>query len=328
MVAGSGARALRRRVKTAALLEDLVYLESGVYHVTAGPGGSIPFFTSGVPDGYSRSWPHPRERHGGELNLAMRPGNAPASAPFQRVLHGPAVINWRASFVPLMDEVGKDFDWLRLVQVREAPGTEKRSRDLAKQDETDPYLIAKWSDQFVRSVVARGVATDLLRGTMPNFVVSTDRLHSNLIRARVRRGQATPALGHYAISVVEPRELTWAEVDELRGHRGMREYRAVIRDIEGEAREEATSLHQLDQLILRKYGVALARAASKQPTVRARIGIASVGLIVGEALGAATGAPVVGGVAGAVVGEGVAEGKARLDRPRWLAVESILRGRK
>ena len=157
--------------------------------------------------------------------------------------------------------------------------------------------------------------------------VSVDASHGPVVAARMRAGQAQPVLGHRALHLYLPIGFTWADVAELRKHKALVEYRDVLRDVEEVALNGAVSLDDLDRAIRDAYADRVANAEAKRPSGWARVAIGAVGLVAGLAgelafLGV-PGTGAVTGMAGHLVAGEVAE---RASRPRWLAIDTRLRG--
>jgi hypothetical protein len=227
--------------------------------------------------------------------------------------------------MPLAHELPRPYPWLRWVWANDDPVGYWFSSEVSRQEVDNPVLVARWPDRLIRTAVAREAGLDFWRASAAGAALSADPLHLRLLLGRVQLGEASLVLGRRTLEVVEPRQLSWEEVDELRATRGIREFRAVLRDVEAEAMDEATSLDDLDRRILRAYGDRLERAAGKAPSRRARLGVAGIGLVVGELSGWLAGVPIAGGLVGAGIGEGAAHVVGRLARSRWLAVHRKLR---
>ena len=331
LVSGAGVAAVKRRIKLASLLHDQVMLELGIYELQAGPSGSLPIYYSGPAEGEVVRWQTPRERHPhGGFHWGLRRSDAPEGTLFRPMLSSETRLRWRASFLPLVHEVGglEAFPWLRGAWIEDAPRTSTVVNQMARRDQDDPILRRTWPDQFVRSAVARGAATDFKRVSETGTTLYADPFHARLLAARVARGDAVTVLGQEALRVIEPRELSWQEVADLRAVPGLVEYRAVLRDIEGAAREQSTSRQDLHERILRGYSEALARASTRMPSWRTRLTLVAFGIVVGKAVTlAANGLPFVGSVAGGVFGDRASQVAGEMARPRWLAADARLHRR-
>ena len=100
-----------------------------------------------------------------------------------------------------------------------------------------------------------------------------------------------------------------------------------MRDVEQTALDGATSFADLDRAIREAYWGRVSRAEARRPLGWTRVAIGAVGLIAGEAAGlGAIGTPFVGGIVGTAVGLAASELADRIARPRWLAVDTRLRG--
>ena len=329
LIAGTGVAAVRRRIGLAGLFHDRVVLELGIYDLSAGPTGNMPRYHPGPLAGETVRWQSPRERGTTEpFHVRLRPTGAPDDAPFHEVMRSETRLRWRATFLPFFDEVRHAAPWLVGAWIDDPPGTSSMVNRMARRDENDPMLTKRWPDAMVRSAVARGASQDFKRAVETGSTLYSDPFHARLLEAHVRRGEAVAVLGQHALDVIVPRDLTWAEITELRSAKGLVEYRTILRSIEGEARENATSLADIDARIMRLYADALARASARVPWVRTRAIVLGVGFVVGEAVGLAAGVPFVGGLAGGLAGEAAATTADRLVRPRWLAADARVQGRR
>lgn len=336
LLAGAGASAFRRRLKVDSLLHDEIVMEAGAYEVLAGQGHRVErYFAEPEADRMRRQSPFDRRPRGTFRALLWFQGQDEATFgdaamhtyAFDDIgLDRPSLqLRWRTTFLPLKAEVA-DADWIRW-EVTTEPDSDRRDAiaEMARDDTEDPVLTARWIDYAARVALARSTVFDLLRISDTGYTLSADPLHATRLYRRVARGQAHGLFGRLALEVIEPRELTWPEVGELRKEPGLVEFRTILRDIEAEARDEATSLVDIEHRILRGYGDALARAEGRMPSRRAHAAVAAVGFIVGETAGMIAGVPLVGGLAGAGAGELATRAVESRARPRWLAVHRQLR---
>ncbi len=113
---------------------------------------------------------------------------------------------------------------------------------------------------------------------------------------------------------------------DLRRHKALVEYRAVLRDVESAALDASVSLPDLDRAIREEYWERVAEAEARRPPMWSELLVDALGFVVGEVAGvAATGTPIVGGVAGGTAGHVAGDLVDRATRSRWLAVHDRLK---
>jgi len=142
----------------------------------------------------------------------------------------------------------------------------------------------------------------------------------------VRAGDAHPIGGAYALELLLPVDFGWDDVPALQKHRAIRDYRAILREIEAEALTSASSFAELDDVIHREYERRLAAASSKGVPFAGRVALQAVGFVLG--LAAETQAPLVGSAAATTAGFVAGEVLDRAVKPRWLAVDRRIKGRR
>ena len=328
LLAGAPVGAVRGRLKLAALFYDRLLVEEGVWSVSAGPGGTFAMWTPRVI-GEEPSWQTSRDRHaqrGAEFALAIGPSGAPD--PPQLVLKSPTTIGWRATFEPMKRELPHAYDWLEFGHASDSSDARRLASRFRMEDERDESVRALYPEVFVRDRVIDDANLDLLMGGDLTAAVSMDGLHARILGARIERGAAHPAFGPSALHLLVPKvaQLDWEVISELRGHRGIREYRTVLAEVEALAWEGVTSAEQLGLLVHREYAARLREAqAQVLGSWTGTLVSTAVGLVIGEAASVALGVPVVGGLVGGAAGVAV---DASLRRPPpWLAADAAVRRR-
>jgi len=182
-------------------------------------------------------------------------------------------------------------------------------------------------------MVVTSANLDLMLGAELGSCVSTDRLHTWIASARVRRGEAHPVFGLAALEILMPsgvEDLDWDDLDALRRQRGLKELRRVLANIEATALDGATTLDDFSHRVWAEYGAQLRHAEESVASMfRTGVPIALLSAVVGEVVGAlALGAPLVGTAAGLAVSAAAELGARRNDAPRhWMSAERAIRAR-
>lgn len=335
LIAGSAIAAVRRRLVLASLLHDEVWLDTGRLQVAAGPTGTVSFWMP-IPPGETPKWQSPRRRAsavGSEFHLGVRLDDAPPDAPFTPLVASAASVAWDASFEPFKRELPRgsgSWDWLKWGHADDPQEAAEFVRDWTRHARDDPGLQRRWPEPFVRGLFVDAVHKDLALSATLRAGIDIDRAHLPVVAARIRAGDAAAVLGHRALHLVLPKEVRWEDVNELRRHKAIAEYRSVLRDVESVALAGATSLAALDLRIREELWGRIAGAEAKRPSRWIRRGITAIGVVAGEAFGSATtGVPAVGGLAGSAAAdfatdlvEQAVENRAR---PRWLALHARVR---
>ncbi len=179
---------------------------------------------------------------------------------------------------------------------------------------------------FVHDAILAAGYYDLAIAATAAVGVSLDHRHRLAVETRLRAGDAQALGGHYALQVLLPRDFTWSDVPDLRKDRALREYRAIVREVEAEALRTSRTTAEIDDQIHREYERRIAVAAAKGVPFEGRAALTAIGFILGEA--ADSTAPLVGGAAATIGAFVVGEVVTRAMRPRWLAVDRRLRGRR
>ena len=333
LFAGPGVAGVRRRILAAALLHDSVVLEDGIHTSWAGATGGSSMTAHGEP---RDRWQSPRQRGaatGATHYVAVRPSDAPESAPFHPVVTSEAVFSWHATFEPFRRELpGSAAKWLAFGHVTDDEPAKQIVRGWESSDRDADFGRYRFGPrpeppggQFVHGAILSAGYYDLAVAATAGVAVSVDRRHRRAIEARVRAGDARTVGGHYALALLLPTEFTWTDVPELRRHRALRDYRAIVREIEAVA-FATDAAGPLDANIHREYERRLIAAAARGVPFGGRVALHSVGFILGAGLDAV--APVVGGVAATGATFVATELLDRAVRPRWLAVDRRIRGRR
>jgi hypothetical protein len=325
-----------RRLRLAALLHDQVVIEAGIYRANAGPNGSFGSWQAADPDQPPR-WQTTRERSAAMRNpfhVALRPSDAPDTRPFHRMIESPTSIAWRPTFEPLKAALPVRCDWVEFLYTDLTPEGQSLVSRLNFRDRSDDLLGNLIPEPFVRNLVMEHANHDFVVGVGLGAVVSVDAQHTPIIRARLAHREAGSILGQTALSIAVPddRDLDWETVSGLRRHRDWRYFRDVLREIEADAREGATSPADFERRVRTMYEARLSAARDRISALgRSNWITRGLGMVVGEivppVLEATMGLSGVPGV-GTVIGEGVSEVansiRQHRERPRWLAAHDAL----
>ena len=267
LLAGAPVRSVIRRIKVGALFHDHVVLQGGQWDRTAGPRGGMSWWTP--PKAHGARWQTAQERGGAKgrlFSLGMKPDGAPSEAPFVAILNSEASISWRATFEPLHQSLPAEAaDWLDIVPFQVPREAEEAAEPWILADNTDDQLARLIPDRIERETVIKSANCDLATAALAGVTVSVDLYHARVPRARLLRGDAQPAPGPMALEFLVPAvdDLDWRDIHDLRRHSGLREYRAILRDIEAAARTGATSSVAFERALNDEYQRAL-REANQQ----------------------------------------------------------------
>jgi hypothetical protein len=110
-----------------------------------------------------------------------------------------------------------------------------------KVDELDPTVRQQLTGDFHRNLVLESANNDLVVGSRLGAAISLDRLHTSIASARLRRGDAELVFGSRALEILLPGEIEWEDIDRLRCHPGIADYRSVLSEIEQAALGDTTS---------------------------------------------------------------------------------------
>jgi hypothetical protein len=260
--------------------------------------------------------------------------DAPETAPFHEVVATAAAFSWHATFEPFRRELpASAARWLTFGHVADDATAKKIVSGWESADRDRELLRYGFGPrpeprggQFVHSTILEAGYYDLAVAGLAGVAVSIDSRHRLAVENRLRAGDAHRLGGHYALELLLPAEFTWDDVPDLRKHRALQDYRAVLREIEAEALCGELSTAEIDDRIHREYEGRIERAASKGIPLGGRLALQAVGFILGAAADSA--APLVGGAAATGATFAVGEALTHVARPRWLTVDRRLRGRR
>lgn len=333
LTSGPGAAAVRRRILAAALLHDFVILEPGVLRIWAGPTGAGSFKN---PTERPSSWQTLRERGAAtraQFHVGVRRSSAPESTPFRQMVGTTTTIAWSATYEPFRRELpASAAEWLDYgAPTDEAPANalvskwesadrlERLRRYYARGQKLDPDPPG---GEWVESTIVKATYLDLAISAVTGSAVSIDRRHQLAVQRRITAGDAQVIGGHRALELLLPVGFGWEDVSGLRGMDAIQDYRAVIRDVEADALDGATSIADLQERIQSGYREAVARATARGLPMVVRVAVAVIGFALGEAVQS-----VAASAAGAVAGFALAEAGDEAMKPRWLSVHRRVSGR-
>jgi hypothetical protein len=335
LVKGAPLRSVLRRVKLSALLHDEVRLEEGIWDGQAGPRGAMQWWS---PPGAraGRSWQTARERGEAvkhDFMVAMKSTGAPDSAPARPVVQSPTTARWWATFEPLRYDLPRAYPWLLFGHAEISPDGKTRSDEWARIDKEDALIRRHMPVHFHRSMVVDSANLDLMLGAQMGSAVSLDRLHAWIASAKLKRGDARPVFGPHALDILVPsrfEEFDWDDIDELRRHPGLKDYRRILADIEETALDGSSSLDDFTQKVWAAHAAQLHKASERaSSSLRAGITVSLVSAVVGEIVTGVLGnLPLVGAAAGLVLaGANLASQAERAGPSRWMAAERAIQAR-
>lgn len=327
LISGGGASSVRRRLAHAALLYDDVIVDAGIWEGRSGPSGTVEFrLPPGTFEGRAafQTTSDRSRADGATFHFAVKPSGS--DGPAHPLVRSKTTISWKATFDPLVLEVPRAYKWLHVGVFDLYPEDKRVVKKMASQDASDGVLDTYLPDEFSRKLVIGSANFALVLASRMDAAASFDSIHSQALAARLARGQATRVLGSGALAIAFPTagQLRWQDIDELRRHRGMKNLRARLRDIESEALVLASSGRSFEKSVHDAYRYALeADIASLQPSLKK--GAAAV--LVGAGVSLLTGPlPMAIGVgAGAAVTVAEVAAARRRAGQSWIAAASRLR---
>jgi hypothetical protein len=245
LLAGPSVESVRRRLKFASLYFDRVFLEAGIFDMSAGPGGSSGFVRPPL-DGEIPRWQTParrgaEQRRSFTLGVGRDQGPGLLPGPMTTAIHSEATISWSATFHPFADELPAGTDWVDFTRTVDPTGDVGRMSDRWRRaDERNPSLENAVPERFVRGAVIGHANRDLGFATQYGLSVSVDPLHAQVIAQRFRDDNGWKLQG-FAVPILFPDvgDWSWEAVADLRRDRHMTRFRAILHEVEQEAASEA-----------------------------------------------------------------------------------------
>jgi hypothetical protein len=246
LIAGAPVAAFRRRLKYASILFDQIFLEGGVLRLNAGPSLSFNMVEPFNPQAPPR-WQTAAARHAAEktpFQLAVGKEDTPGvpAAIMHPAGYSETSISWVATLYPFADELPPGTDWVEFVKSHDPVGSVKQLADQwSLADERNPSLERVMPVRFVRNTVIKNVNRDLALATASGFAAAIDPFHQRVVAQRFNDDGWK--MRGYAVPVIFPAvgDWSWSAIADLRCHRNMVRFRAVLREVEDEAAAEAAS---------------------------------------------------------------------------------------
>ena len=243
LLTGMPIAALRRRLKFASVFYDRLLLETGILRVQAGPTGFSRFIVPPSEQDRPR-WQTPAERHaatGVPFAVAVSPDARPDSPP-QTVVSSVASISWTATLHPFANELPPGTDWVDFVRSKDPSGeVEKLAEVWNRDDQRNCSLERAIPVKFVRDIVITNANRDLVLAAAAGYSTTVDPFHLQVVAQRFKDDGW--GLRGYAIPLLFPQvgDWAWEDIAKLRRDRDMPRFRALLRQVEHEAIEEAAS---------------------------------------------------------------------------------------
>lgn len=189
LLTGTPVESVRRRLKFASVFFDYVFLEEGIFDVSAGPGGSwggvrAPF------DGEVLRWQTPGQRGAEQrrpftVSVCRDQGPGVVPGPMMPMVFSDSTISWKATLHPFADELPVGTDWISFATPRDPVHEIGRMTDRWKwNDERNQALLRAVPEKFVRSAVIEHANRDLGSGVQHGVAVSVDPLHHQVVAQR------------------------------------------------------------------------------------------------------------------------------------------------
>lgn len=311
LVTGASVASVRARLKMSSLLYNQVLIESGQMHIQAGPDGSQTWRSQPHPDIESK-WQTPRARKNGQkapFSLAVAREaveGAPAIGPYHQVLHSETSIFWMPTFEPFKYELPSRCDWVCFGEFRPINPELQKLADHWKHLDENESLIRLVPKNFVRSSLIDHVSRDLVTGASANLDISIDSFHGKVIRAYLAGDdQLRPA--SFVLPFLIPRvgDLPWDDVKSIRKLKALARLREILREVEMEVREVASSGRDLEAAVHAAFNKKVRHASAGLEGIRPMSSMALAELVVG--VGAAdivTGLTHLGPLGGPLVAAG------------------------
>lgn len=152
-----------------------------------------------------------------------------------------SAISWTATLLPFADELPAAADWIHFGRfTKPGPSVEKAAQRWIWADQRNARLERAIPGRFVRDAVIKNADNDLAVATAAECTMTMDGLHSQVIARRFGDEQDWQLRG-YSIPILFPQigDWTWQDIADLRGDSNMARFRAVMREVETAAADEA-----------------------------------------------------------------------------------------
>jgi hypothetical protein len=338
LVTGAPIAALRRRLKYGSLFHDSLILESGILRMNAGGGGSSSWINQPSEHEQPR-WETPRQRHQAEqspfqLSIGKETTPGVPAAEMQPVLASDSAIAWTATLLPFADELPAAVDWIQFGRFGKPSRTvEQIAQRWIWADQRNARLESAIPGRFVRDAVIKNADNDLAVAMAAGCTMTMDGLHSQVIARRFGDEQGWQLRG-YSIPILFPQigDWSWKDIADLRGDKNIARFRAVLREVEAEAAEEAAG-GDLEAAAHHAYERHLARAMPALTGLGSVARTTAVGFVIGGLTGFLTmgitgpGGPLAGAALGVIPGTAAGiRDVYRQHRSRgWMTVANLIR---
>lgn len=312
LLAGNPVESVRRRLKFASLYFDHIFLEGGVFRLSAGPSGSFGF-AEPPRDGEVARWQTPGQRAAEQrrpFTLSVGTEETPGvpAKTMHPALHSETTISWTATLEPFAYELPTGTDWISYTPTRDPAGEMRRISDGWKRaDERNPALAQAIPVRFARDAVIGHASRDLGFAAEHGVGVSVDLLHHQVVAQRFRDNEGWKMRG-FAVPILFPKieEWPWDGIASLRRDPGMVRLRRVLREVEDEAAAESAA-GDIEAAAHHAYERHLAAASGTVDSLGTVVGKTSASIVISAGTGAATlPLPSLEGFAiGTVVGAGI-----------------------
>ena len=337
LVAGAQIEAIRRKLKYASVVYDRLLFENGSIRIHAGEGGSSIFPVSDT------NFQSVFERRVGMLSgfsiaigLEETHGQQAPAERMRTLLASPtAAISWRPTLIPFEDELPATCDWVSWVDTPRSTEVSTLASSWSSRDRNNDALLSAVPVTFARSLIIENANTDLARAALNGVAVMQDATHRQVVASRLDSGTTWQPVG-FAVPLLAPRvgTLSWTDIDSLRADKAMRDYRAMLRDLEAETLQQSASDQDVERFLNVVLRNRLLKLAEPPRNSISALFNGVVSFFVGSGIGALTTgwtgpASILGGAA---LGGAVDVGRAALDRSRarsarrWVSLHQKLIG--
>jgi len=297
LLTGKPIATMRRRLKFASLLYDVVLLESGVPRMHAGSRGSFAVMEHSTPQDPAR-WQTLGQRHAAQasqfhLNVGRETPPGVPAAITHPVLVSDNAVAWQATLEPFQAELPPGCDWVHFVRTFDPRGDPDRVlRRWSDADQRNPALEAALPVGFVRQAVIKNANRDLVIAAANGSAVAIDPLHMQVVAQRFNDDDGWRLSG-YSVPVLYPQvaDLPWEAIADLRREPNIARFRAVLREVEAETAAEVAAGNVKDAA--HHAYRHLADASGKLDGIGTVVRKAFAGIVIGGGTGTAL-SPVTG----------------------------------
>ncbi|MGA3214199.1 MAG: hypothetical protein ABSD97_00730 [Acidimicrobiales bacterium] len=238
------------------------------------------------------------------------------------------------TFEPLRRELPPRCNWVEFGTLGPIPPEFKILADRWKRlDSGNDALTGLVPERFVRSLLVDHVTKDLAVAAAGGWDVSVDGYHGGVIGARFAGSTSITHQG-FALPILVPKvgHLSWDAIVKIRRMKEICRFRSVLREIESEAFEIATSRGDLEAAVRTAYEKKMRTTLERMEGVGSTVTYGLAHVLVGSAAGYLTMglpalvAPPVGAAigAGGMVGWHVTKVVRGRRQRAWLGVKDAI----